>query len=232
MTEATENKETFESFKNSFFQTGSRRDMNFKFIAHLSESDADLFFRGLLKLLGEVYDSEDYGRIAAYMIEWQIKGYAHEKNFAYEDGPFTPLAKPLPESRLALLTSSGHFVKDDDPEPLGVKNMTQKQAEDRIKEFLKEEPQLSSIPLDTSPEDLCIRHGGYDVCGSKLDFNVALPIQRLLEMVQNGVVGELASPVYSFVGACSQKRLLARTGPRWVSFLKKQKVDAVFLVPV
>ena len=127
MPEETESKETFESYKDSFFQTGSRRDLNFKFIAHLSEIDADLFLRGLFKLLGEAYDSDNYEAVTDYIIEWQIKGYAHQKGFAYDEGPFIKPAKPLSELRVALMSSSGHFVEGDDPEPLGVQDMTQQQ---------------------------------------------------------------------------------------------------------
>ena len=232
MNEETANKETFESYKDSYFQTGSRRDMNFKFIAHLSETDADLFFQGLLRLLGEAYDSENYDSIIDYIIEWQIKGYAHQKGFAYDEGPFIKPTKPLSELRVALMTSSGHFVEGDDPEPLGVQDMTQHQAEERILEFLKEEPQLSTIPIDTPPEMICVRHGGYDVCGSELDYNVSMPIKQLAELAKNKVIGEFVSPAYSFVGACSQKRLLTRTGPQWVDLFKDQKVDAALLVPV
>ena len=231
MTEEQANKETFESFKNSFFY-GSRTNTNFKFLEHMSESDADLFLQGLLRRLSEAYDRNDFSDVTAHMVEGQIKAYAHQKGFAYEDGPFTPLSKPLSELRLALLTSSGHFVDGEDPEPLGVKNMTQEEATRRVFDFLKEEPQLSPIPVDTPPDRLRVRHGGYDICGSETDYNTALPIQRLREMAQEGVIGELASPIYSFVGACSQKRLITKTGPKWVSIIQELNVDAALLVPV
>jgi len=231
MTEETANKETFESFKNSFFY-GSRTNLNFKFLEHLPEDEADLFFQGLLKHLGEAYDGADYSHVTAYIIEWQIKGYDKPKGFAYETGPFQALAKPVAESRLGLLTSSGHFVKGEDPEPLGVKNMTQDEATRRVFDFLKEEPQLSSIPIDIPPELMHVRHGGYDICGSERDFNSTLPIQRLRELEKEGAIGELVSPVYSFVGACSQKRLLTKTGPRWIALLQEQNFDAMLLVPV
>jgi hypothetical protein len=182
--------------------------------------------------LGQAYDNADDSRVTDHIIEWQIKGYADPKNFAYETGPFQPLKKPADAWRLGLLTSSGHFVEGDDPEPLGVKQMTQDEAMRRVFDFLKEAPQLSSIPIDTPPERLCVRHGGYDIHGAQKDPNVNLPIQRLREMVQEGVIGQLASPAYSFVGTCSQKRLLTKTGPGWVALLQEQKVDAMLLVPV
>ena len=231
MSEEQTSKETFESFKNSFFY-GSRTNTNFKFMEHLPEAEADLFLQGLLKQLGEAYDRDDFSGVITHIVEGQIKAYSHVKGFTYEDGPFTPLSKPLSELRLMLLTSSGHYVDGEDPEPLGVKDMTQEEAMRRVFDFLKEEPQLSSIPVDLPPEKLCVRHGGYDICASELDYNTALPIQRLREMEQEGGIAELASPVFSFVGACSQKRLITKTGPKWVSLIQDQKVDAVLLVPV
>ena len=63
--------------------------------------------------------------------------------------PFTVLEKPLSEVRLALMASSGHFVDGDDPNPFGCEKMTQEAAQQRVMDFLKAEPVLSEIPMDT-----------------------------------------------------------------------------------
>jgi hypothetical protein len=65
-----------------------------------------------------------------------------ESDWEYSDGPFATFRKPVADSRLALLTSSGRFVKGNDTEPFGVKNMTQKEATQRILEFLQAERRL------------------------------------------------------------------------------------------
>jgi hypothetical protein len=142
------------------------------------------------------------------------------------------MRKPLAQSRLALISSSGHFVSGDDPEPFGVKGMTQEEAQDRIMDFLRAEPVLSEIPIDTPVEDLRVRHGGYDIRAAQADPNVNLPLTRLREFEAEGHIGEFASPAYSFVGACSQTRLIKRTGPKWVRLLQERAVDAALLVPV
>ena len=54
----------------------------------------------------------------------------------------------------------------------------------------------------------------------------------LLELEREGVVGQLLRQAYSFVGACSQKRLLKQTGPKWIEIFKQQSMDAELLVPV
>ena len=231
MSETPEHQETFESFKKSFFY-GSRSDMSFKFLAHLSDEQVSDFFQGLLAKLVDAHDSGDAAPVYEHIRKCQILSYAQEARAVYDTGPFTPMNTPLSQSRIMLLTSSGHFVEGDDPNPLGVENMTQTQAEQQIKSFIKESPALSAIPVDTPTDRLMVRHGGYDVRGARRDPNVSLPLQRLRELAVDGVFAGLSDPVYSFVGACSQVRLLKKDGPEWVQRFKAQKVDAALLVPV
>ncbi|MFQ5611416.1 MAG: glycine/sarcosine/betaine reductase selenoprotein B family protein [Anaerolineae bacterium] len=222
--------ETFEEFKNSFWY-GSRSDLGFKFLASLSGQEAADFLQGLLWRLGDALDSGDWDSLAEYVIDGQVRAYAKESSWAYDDGPFTRLQKPVSESRLALLTSSGHFVAGADPEPFGIKDMTQAEAAAKIMDFLKAEPKLSSIPVDTPPDRLRVRHGGYDIRGAQLDPNVVLPLAILRKLEGEGRIGELWPEAYSFVGACSQTRLLKRAGPSWAEMLRQQQIEAVLLVP-
>ncbi len=224
-------KETFEEFKNSF-NYGSRSDLNFKYLKNMSDEDASLFLQGLLWKMGDTLNDGDFSRLVEHFIETQAKAYAGAGRFVYEDAPFTPLRAPLAQLRLGLMSSSGHFVDGDDPKPFGVENMSQKEAEARIDDFLKVEPQLSAIPTDTPIEKLRVRHGGYDVRGSMADPNVNFPISRLRELREEGQIGELASESYSFMGATSQLRLLNHTGPQWVMMFQEKGIDALLLVPV
>ena len=222
--------ESFEQFRKSF-SYGSRNDLTFKFLANLSNEEAAEFIQGLFLKLGNSYDGGNVERIWEHIIQGQAQGYSSRVEWTYPEGPFQPLGKPLARCRLALLTSSGHFVEGDDPEPLGVKNMTQDEAVRRVKEFLKEEPRLSPIPLGTPVEKLRVRHGGYDIRGAQADPNVVFPLERLRELKSEGVIGELAPEAYSFVGACAQTRLFKESGPHWVRMLKEKGVDAALLVP-
>jgi D-proline reductase (dithiol) PrdB len=161
-----------------------------------------------------------------------VKAYDRKGKWEYDQGPFTPLRKPLSESRLALITSSGHFVEGRDPEPFGVKDMTQAEAVQRIDDFLKAEPELSIIPVDTPLEKLRVRHGGYDITGAQADPDVAFPIRRLKELEKLGAFEKLSDEAYSFVGAASQTRILNHVGPQWVDRLKGQGVDVAMMVPL
>jgi len=88
---------------------------------------------------------------------------------------------------------------------------------------------VATIPLDTPRDRISVRHPGYDIRGTVRDRNVMFPIDRLTELRDEGVIGEIADENHSFIGATSQKRLLAETAPEWAEKLKSMQVDAVLL---
>lgn len=225
----------FAEFRESF-SYGSRTDLAFKFLKRLSDEAAAEFFRALLEAVGDAVDDGDVQPIIDLAYEWQVRAYSRspdeKPSVAYREAPFAAPAKPMAESRIVLLTSSGHFVAGSDPEPFGVAGMTQEEAISRISEFTSSSPQLSEIPRDTASSDLRVRHGGYDVRGAVLDPNVAFPLTPLLQLAGAGVVGEVAPTAFSFVGACSQAGLRREALPAWIERLRNEEADAVLLVPV
>jgi D-proline reductase (dithiol) PrdB len=223
--------ESFSDFKNSF-SYGSRSDLSFKFLKGLSDKEATQFLQDLLWQLTEAIDNGDVGGLAALTLAYQSQAYAGVSSWEYDDGPFVQPSKLVSEMRLTLITSSGHFVDGKDPEPFGVKDMTQGEAASRISDFLKAEPSLSAIPFDTPEENLRVRHGGYDIRSAQADPNVTFPISRMKELLTDGLLGGLTENAYSFVGACAQTRLLRRTGPRWVAEWLKEGIEGAILVPV
>lgn len=231
MTTSSSQSESLTEFKDSFAY-GSRTDLNFKFLKSLPDQEAAEFFRLLLLKLGAALDDGDFGRLIDHVLEWQARGYAEAKQFAYDDGPFTVLAKPLTAARMALISSSGHFVTGDDPRPLGIADMTQEMAVAKIMEIIKAPPTLSAIPFDTPPQRLRVRHGGYDIRGAQADHNVVLPIDGLRQLRAEGKIGALTDAAYAFMGVCSQIRLLKQSGPQWVALLQEKEVEALLLVPV
>lgn len=227
--------ESFEAFKNSF-RYGSRTDLIFKFLGSLSSSEAAQFFQELLWKLGDACDDGNFDRVADHIHAWQSRGFSAPESMGflwkYDDFPFAELRKPISESRIALITASGHFVAGDDPQPFGAQNMSQQEAVARAGEFGKSAPQLSVIPKETPKEQLRVRHPGYDTRGAEIDYNVVLPLDRLRELEQEGAIGELLAEAYSFVGICAQPLLRRQTGPQWVNLLQQQQPDAVLLVGV
>jgi hypothetical protein len=226
------NGETLRSFLDSF-SYNTRTDLNFKFLKGLSEQDAADFLQQLLIKFGDALNSNSLGAIADHIVEGQLAAYRTSgERYAYDDGPFKKLEKPLNKLKTALVTSSVHFAAGDDPEPFGIKNMSQDEAIQRIDDFLKETPVISAVPMDTAAENLRVRHGGYDIRAALSDNNSVFPIHVLKELLQRGRIGELAGDAYSFVGACSQMRMLKEAGPEWASNFQREEIEAMVLVPV
>jgi hypothetical protein len=226
--------ESFEEFKNSF-SYGSRTDLSFKFLKGLSSEEAGEFLGSLLQEVGELFDDTSTNRLIDLVYEWQVKGYqpkaAAKRPYVYEDRPFTSLAKPLSETAIGLVTSSGHFVSGDDQSGFDQDDMTQDWAIARISDFLRETPILSEIPKDLPAEELRVRHPGYDTRSVSRDPGVALPRLSLEQAQEDGRIGRLAQTLYSFVGACSQGRLKNELD-EWILRWKNQGIEALFLVPV
>ena len=225
--------ETLEEFRKSF-SYGSRTDLLFKFLASggMTDEDAGEFFRGLLELLGDAFDTTDYGPVLEYCFEWQVRGYTPADDakpaFQYETAPWAPLKQPVSQSRVALISTGGLYVRGKDP--MGPDGPTQEEAVTQITEFLRSPPILSVIPRDVEPSDLHVRHPGYDIRGTLRDHNCVFPLDRLRELEDEGVIGELADENYSFVGATSQKRLLSEAAPAWAESLNGKGIDIVLLV--
>jgi len=226
--------ETFADFASSF-SYGSRNDLTFKFLAGLPEEEAAEAIRRVLEEAGALLDHGDPGPLAGLIAGLQGSAYGRRgvaDRYRYDGGPFSVPARSLAGSRVALLTSSGHFVAGDDPRPFGVEDMSQEEAVERIGEFAKVPPTLSSIPIDTSADDLRVRHGGYDVRGARADHNTSFPIDRLRELGDEGVIGDLLPDAFSFTGVVAQGRIIRDAGPAWAEMLASREVDVVLLVPV
>jgi len=229
--------ESTEALRRSFFY-GSRSNLDVKFLKDVGDDEFGDFLEELFAATSQTTDDGDADRVIDVLTRWQVHAYAGHLGdpadfpHRHDDVPLSTVGKPLRECRVALLTSSGHFVDGDDPEPLGVVDMTQEQAEARIGEFLREAPTLSAIPIDTPPAQLRVRHGGYPTASVRSDHQVALPLGHLQAMERDGVIGEFAPVAYSFVGAAAQGRVKNDVGPAWAQQLIAEHVDAVLLVPV
>ncbi len=229
--------ETVEELRKSFFY-GTRSDLNFKFLKDLDDNEFGAFLSEMLGAVSRLTDDGDPAPVVDVAHRWQIQAYrGHLGDPAdfphrYDDTPFAPMTKPLSDCRVGLLTSSGHFVAGDDPQPFGVENMSQAEAEARIGEFLKVAPELSAIPFNSDQDDLVVRHGGYPTQAVAADYQVALPLSHLQSLAADGVIGEVAANAYSFVGAASQVRLKKQVAAQWAERLHDEEIDVVLLVPV
>ncbi len=223
--------DTMKDFKNAF-SYGERNNLNFKFLAHLSEKEAADFIETSFQLMEDGLNGRFPGRLIEHIIQGQKKVYSVPGKFTYETGIFHALGKKVSEATIGLCTSSGHFVKGDDPKPLGVEGMTQTEAVYRIQEFLRETPQLSAIPKSVEMKNLQVRHGGYDISGTEIDGNITFPIEPLACLEKEKHIGKLADKLYSFVGACAQGPLKKVVKDDWIDLIKAQGIEGMILVPV
>jgi hypothetical protein len=225
--------ESFEDFKKSF-SYGTRSDLSFKFLKALDDDDAADFFAQLLTEVGELFDGASPDAVIDLVYNWQVKAYTPapgaKRPYKYDDRPFQPLASPLAETTIGLVTSSGHYAMDDPPSD-GRESLTQDETTARIDLFLKRSPELSAIPVGRPDSATAVRHPGYDIRSASRDLNVTFPLRLLSQQALHGRVGSLADTAYSFVGACAQGRLRQQLDG-WIERWRSTGIEALFLVPV
>lgn len=223
--------ETMKEFIKAF-SYGDRNNLNFKFLAQMSEDEAADFIERSFDLMGELLNGQNPEELRKHVVTAQKKVYSKPGKFSYETGPFHPLGKKVSKATIGLCTSSGHFLKGDDPKPFGKENMKQQEAIDRIEDFLREAPQLSIIPKTAEIEDLKVRHGGYDISGAELDGNITFPIDIMKDFERERRIGKLSDDLYSFVGACAQGALKKVLKNDWIDQINALGIEGMVLVPV
>lgn len=136
--------------------------------------------------------------------------------------PFTPLAKPLSECTVALVSTAGVARNDDRP--------FDQEGERRNPWW--GDPSFRVIPLGTTEKDVRLYHMHIDPRFGKADLDVVLPLRRLAELAANGVVGRSAPTHYSMMGFILEpKELVEKTAPAIAERMRAEGVDAAALVP-
>jgi D-proline reductase (dithiol) PrdB len=139
--------------------------------------------------------------------------------FVISDGvPWTPYTGRPAEQTFALITSGGLYLKDKQP-PFNT-------------ETIHGDPSFREIPRTTRQGEFGIAHAHFDHSQAEEDFNVILPIQRFIELEQEGIVGKLAETHYSFSYVNDVEPLVTQTAPDVIRRIKAEGVDVLFLVPV
>lgn len=137
--------------------------------------------------------------------------------------PFTPLSKPLSECRFALVTTAGIHQKGGEP-PFDM--------EREKREPMWGDPTFRRIPRDVKQEEIGACHLHTNNRDVLLDLNIALPVQRFLELEAEGAIGALAPTSYSFMGyQMDTAEWRQRYAPEAAALMKGEGVDAVFLTP-
>ena len=137
--------------------------------------------------------------------------------------PFTPLAKPLHECAVALVSTAGVARNDDRP--------FDQEGERRNPWW--GDPSFRAIPLGTTEKDIRLYHLHIDPRFGEEDLDVVLPMRRLTELASEGLVGRAASTHYSVMGYILEpKELIEKTAPAIAARMRAERVDTAALVPV
>jgi len=136
--------------------------------------------------------------------------------------PWTPLAKPLSQTTLALVTSAGISLKTDPPFDM----------EREKKEAIWGDRSYRAIPRGTSEKDIEVNHLHIKTDYIKQDINVILPLARMAEFEQEKIIGRLAPTSYSFYGFQWQNTGFLKEAIEPVSRkMRLEGVEAVFMTP-
>lgn len=153
-----------------------------------------------------------------------LKGYPFSRYSPRPDDPVSmavaPLRKPLSQCKVALITTAGLSLADQQPFDTG-----KRMGDSSFRE----------IPAHISPQMLEMNHRSwlFDQTGILRDRNLAFPLDRLREMQERGEIGAIAPRHYSFMGSIiGPSGLIKESAPEVARRLAADRVDVVLLTPV
>jgi D-proline reductase (dithiol) PrdB len=132
----------------------------------------------------------------------------------FESSPFIS-GPPLKERRVAIVTTAGLHCRNDRPFIIDPNDF------------------YRVIPGTVEANDLVMSHvaASFDRSGFQRDWNVVFPLDRLRELVDDGIIGSVADFHYS-VSSAHQGSDYETPMREIASLLKKDNVNAVILTPV
>jgi len=142
-------------------------------------------------------------------------GYTPYRWFKAEEGPaWMPLAKPLADSRIGVLSTAGAYA-------LG-----------QMAYHYKDDTSIRRIASLTPAAELRFSHITENYLkDARRDPDCLVPLTALRALAAEGFIGGLADEVFSCMGGVySQRRVREEIAPALLAALRQQKVDAALLV--
>lgn len=138
--------------------------------------------------------------------------------------PWAPLTKPLSECKVALLSTAGLSMKGDAPFDM----------EYERKKPTRGDSSWRRLSADASAESVEANHLHIDTGYIERDLNVALPLDRLRELVDRKLIGAVAESHYSVMGyqGSDSTQLEQKSAPEIATAMRSEEVDLVLLAPV
>ena len=142
------------------------------------------------------------------------RSYPFVKN---KRAPFAPARRALPMLNLALISSAGAYIDGTAP--------FETSSADGDLSFRE-------IPSQIEASDLRFAARGYDPAAVESDTNSLLPLGRLFEFENNGIIGQLNPVFWSCCGFIpNAARLVDELVPRLVERVKRHEVQSALLIP-
>lgn len=148
-------------------------------------------------------------------------GYTTPYRWAHNiDAPFTPLSKPLAQSRIVIITTAALFDSTKGDQGPGA-------AYNSAAKFYQ--PYAAGT---ATPPDVRISHIAYDRSHtSAQDSNTWFPLAALQRLAARGRIGEIPAHFFGAPTNRSHRITLETDAPELLEYCKSDGVDAVILVP-
>lgn len=152
--------------------------------------------------------------------------YQSQEIEKYQTIPWAPFRQPVKQSRFAIITSAGLYIKNHQP-PF---DLQREQAQPTWGD-----PSFRIIPSTTQPDSIAVSHLHINPRYILEDLNVVFPLQRLSRLAAQGIVAHLAQRHYSVMGyqgfPPNPTLWRERTAPQIIQLLKADEVHGVLLTP-
>ncbi len=140
-----------------------------------------------------------------------------------EQVSWTPLATPLSQCRVALISTAGIASLGDEPFDEQAERADPWRGDDGWR----------AVPATATAADVGVHHLHIDRTPVEEDLDVVLPARRLADLAAAGVIGEANHRHFSIMGyILDATGLVTDTGPELGAELVADDVDLVLLVPV
>ena len=138
--------------------------------------------------------------------------------------PWAPVAVPLSEAKVALLSTAGLSMRGDAPFDM----------EGERRNPTRGDPSWRRIAADAISASVEVNHLHIDTGYIERDLNVALPLDRLRELVSDESVGSMAESHYSIMGYQGNDTsvLEEQSAPEIAAAMRGEEVDLALLAPV
>lgn len=126
--------------------------------------------------------------------------------------PYTPVSTPLAEMKIALVSSTGIYLHEQQP--------FSDNGDDSYR----------VLPAEFSRAEVRFKHGHYDTSFAERDVNCVFPIERLRELAAEGAIKGVANKHIGFKGFSTDlKRQYEVLAPAIACEIERSHADGVVL---